>query len=322
VQRDPPKIAFLDQNKWIDLAHAFDHPQSNPYIFDLGQQLIDKVASGKLLLPLTGNLIIETYKMGNARNRALIAEVQAKLCQGYVFRNRSARLKHEISFAIRAIEGLPVLETPHFWWLSRNFNEAFCEWSIATSEFGAQPDQLDGIKTDPKYALFHWLSTASEDERSRAMANDAKLAQELIDQIQDRITRLQGTAFPMRRRVYSAILCLQEQVRIGTIARANGVPWLSNDDDRERRLRHLKRMTNDVPSYRAELELAIRTELLGRPITRNDLGDMQAYVAAVPYADVMIGENTFVNMAKQAKLHNLFGCKISTSLEDLIQAIH
>jgi hypothetical protein len=112
------------------------------------------VGAGQLLLPLTGNLIIETYKMRDVGNRRLIAEVQAMLSQGYVFRDRHSRLKHEITLAVRALEELPCLKTAHFWWLSHNFVEAFCEWSIAASEFGAQPDQLEGIQSDPK-AIMH-----------------------------------------------------------------------------------------------------------------------------------------------------------------------
>jgi hypothetical protein len=318
VDREPPKIAFLDQNKWIDLAHAFDNPKSDLWTFEIGEQLIQEVSSGRLLIPLTGNLLVETYKMGDAGHRALIAEVQAQLCQGYVIRDRRTRLAHEVSFAVRGFEKLPPMQVPLFWWLSRNFFEAFCEWSVAVSEFGAQPDQLAGIKADPKFALFHWLSTAPEEERSAAMANDAKLTRELIDQIESRVARLENTPFASRRRVYSATLCLDEQVRIGTIARSNGIPWLSDNDDRKRRLAQLKRLISDVPTYRAEVELAVRVESLGRPITRNDLGDMEAYVAASPYCNVVIGEKTFVNLLRQAKLPDRFGCKVSTSIGDLI----
>jgi hypothetical protein len=55
-------------------------------------------------------------------------------------------------------------------------------------------------------------------------------------------------------------------------------------------------------------------------INENDFRDMQAFCAVVPYADDVIAENQFVNLAMQAKLGARYGTRISTHLTTLEKA--
>ena len=309
-----PKTIFLDQNKWIDLTHAFDRPDSNPDLFQLGTKLIESVKSGSIIFPLTVNVLIETYKMGNDENRAKIAEVQAKFSQGLVFRDRNIRLRHEITQFVRKCESLGTITLPTFWWLSRNFIEAFVDLPQAISSFGLEPDQLDGIQADPKRALYHWVATAPQGERDLAMHMYNSGSDNLIQRIESRMAKLRNENIHMRRKVYSAVLAIDEGSRILSVAKAIGVDWNGANDIGTQKL---KSLMHEVPSYSIEIELASRIESMNRPIQPNDLRDMQAYVSAIPYVDVIIGEKMFVNMALQAGLGKRFGCSISTKILDL-----
>jgi hypothetical protein len=42
--------------------------------------------------------------------------------------------------------------------------------------------------------------------------------------------------------------------------------------------------------------------------------DMQAYSAAIPYADEIVGENQFINLARQARFGEKYGTKLETDL--------
>jgi hypothetical protein len=316
TEREPPKIVFLDQNHWIDLAHAFDNPSNNLALHSFGLKLREAVIAGKMLFPLTSNLIVETYRMGNDDKRAKLAETQAKFSQGYVFRDRRIRLRHELAQFVRKSEDLPVMTFPKLWFLSRNFVESFIDWSQAKSDFGIEADQLEGIKADPKYALYHWLATVPEEERRLAMENYSAGSDKLVCRIMARVNRLRGETFQVRRKIYAAIMMVDESDRIFAAAHSNGILWQSASDIGDSRLR---RMMRDVPTYHAEVELAARIESMNRPIQVNDLRDMEAYVTTLPYADAIVGENLFVNMAKQAKLDKRFGCTISTKILELDQ---
>ncbi len=309
-----PKAVFLDQNKWIDLFRAFDNPKGNIALFQLGNQLKEAVKSGKLIFPLTVNVLIETYRMNNDDNRSKIAEVQAKFSQGLVFRDRNIRIRHEIEHFIRKCEGLSEISLPSFWWLSQNFIEAFVDLPTAILSFGLEPDQLDGIRADPKFALYHWIAAAPSEERGQAMQMYNSGSDNLIQRIRARIAKLSNESIHTRRKVYSAVLALDEGSRILSVAQSIGLDWNGANDIGEQRLKSLMR---EVPSYSIEIELASRIESMNRPIQPNDLRDMQAYVSAIPYADVVVGEKMFVNMATQAGLGKRFGCNISTNIQDL-----
>lgn len=307
----PPKIIFLDQNKWIDLFHALSDKRTNSELLGLGNRLIEAIMAGVVIFPLTSNLIVETYKMKDDRNRSQLSEIQAKFSQGLVFRNRDEIIRQEIVQFVSAEISLSVNEAPHFWWLSRNFVEAFVSWQTLSKLGLVEQDQLRAIADDPKFALYHWLATAPANERILAMEAYERGSNELIERIYSRLQLVRDEKFAMRRRAYSANLALSESPRIVEVAELMKVVWLQPGQLDGSRLRKLLR---DVPTYCTEIDLAVRIESMNRPVNRNDLGDMQGYVSAIPYSDVIVGENLFINLARQAGLDKKYGCKLETDI--------
>lgn len=174
-----------------------------------------------------------------------------------------------------------------------------------------EQDQLRAIADNPKFALYHWLATAPANERNLAMEAYEKGSYELIERIYSRLHLVRDEKFAMRRRAYSANLALSESPRIVEVAELMKVVWLKPGQLDGSRLRKLLR---DVPTYCTEIDLAVRIESMNRQVNRNDLGDMQGYVSAIPYSDVVIGENLFVNLARQAGFDKKYGCKLETDL--------
>ena len=266
---------------------------------------------GAVVFPLTSNVIIETYKMKNNRRRRQLSEIQVKFSQGLVFRNRDDVIRQEIAQFISAESGFTLGDAPHFWWLSRNFVEAFVSWQNLSSLGLVEQGQRTGIADDRKSALYHWLATAPASERHLAMEAYDRGSIELIDRIYSRLQLVRDEKFAMRRRAYAANLVLSESPRIIDVAKRMKVTWLQPGQMDGSRL---KKLLRDVPTYCAEIELAVRIESMNRPINRNDLGDMQGFVSAIPYSDVVIGENLFVNLARQAGFDRKYGCKLETDL--------
>ena len=249
--------------------------------------------------------------MADDRHRMLVAEVQAQLSQGRVYRDRNFLIRHEIAQFLEKGGDAEPLNPPHFWWMSKFFLEAFVDIPRAVSELGLELDQLEGLSQAPKFALFHWIATAPSDERESAMEHYEAGSNRLIAAIQKRIARLADQRLSMRQRVYSAALAIDEMDRILTVCQARGLTWASVADLGERRV---KRIMQCVPTYQVEIALTLRIEGLERRITLNDLRDMHSYVAAIPKSDVLVGEKLFINLAIQAGLNKKYGCHLHTKM--------
>ena len=48
---------------------------------------------------------------------------------------------------------------------------------------------------------------------------------------------------------------------------------------------------------------------------------MQSFCAVIPYADAIVAENMFVNLARQAKLDRKYQTRIYTSIFDLRETL-
>ena len=70
----------------------------------------------------------------------------------------------------------------------------------------------------------------------------------------------------------------------------------------------------DAPTYHVERELALKIEAQSRPVQEDDLRDMQTLCAVIRYADIVVAENQFSNLAKQAGLDKKYGTQIITDL--------
>lgn len=70
-----------------------------------------------------------------------------------------------------------------------------------------------------------------------------------------------------------------------------------------------------------EREIGLRIEQQDRPIEENDFRDMQTFCAVVAYADLVVAENMFSNLAMQAGLNKKFDTHITTRLADIPSAL-
>lgn len=115
----------------------------------------------------------------------------------------------------------------------------------------------------------------------------------------------------MRRKIYSALMMIDDIERIIRVANELGVPWKDVSDIGSMNAR---RIMNEVPTYYIEREIALRLEAQNRPIHENDFRDMQSFCAVIPYVDLVIGENQFINLARQAGLHKKFNTRLATDI--------
>lgn len=76
-------------------------------------------------------------------------------------------------------------------------------------------------------------------------------------------------------------------------------------------------MVADTPLFAAEREIALKLEGQKRAIQINDFCDMQNFTTVLPYADIIVAEKQFVNLARQAGMTNRFKARLETRLSSL-----
>ncbi len=82
------------------------------------------------------------------------------------------------------------------------------------------------------------------------------------------------------------------------------------------RLEYLK----NFPSIYTNFTLSIyRNSDIKRNIKKNDAMDIWNYSVPIPYCDVVVGERSFISLAKQAKLDKIFSTQLFNTFQDLQQ---
>ena len=308
------RITYLDQNKWIELARAAKQPEDYPDHNALLKSIGRAVGAGDLILPLTFTNIYETFKINDPQRRRDLASVQASLSKGFVFRGRYKRLEEEVSEVARIAHGLPPVYREEHWFLSDLFFEAFAEVDDNRLDFAMSTKVIAAIRENPAYALLDYLMATSDQSRRTAVKNFSEGSENLRRRIEKRRNQHRGEPLSMRRKIYSALLMIDEMDLLLRIMKDTGLPWATIGEMGPATAR---KIITDVPTYYIERELALRLEAQSRPIEENDFRDIQSFCAVLQYADTVISEQQFVNIARQAKLGRKYGTKLATDIFEL-----
>jgi hypothetical protein len=312
-----PNIVYLDQNKWIELARAIKHPADYPAQHSLLESIAREIDAGRLVLPLTAANIYETHKINDPQRRHQLAILQATASQGLVFRGRHRRLETELHDVLCAIYGRPSAPRAADWFLSNTFFEAFADWDDERLGLTISERAMRLIRSEPARSLYRYLVATPDDIRTTAVKKFTEGSERLRQRIEERRRQHVGETFAMRRRIQSALLMINEIDLILKLANKAGIPWSAVSDIGRTTAR---RIIEDVPTYYVEREIAVRLEAQKRPIEENDFRDMQSLCAVIPYADNVIGENQFINLAKQARLGRRYNTLLGTDILDLCRS--
>ena len=307
------KILYLDQNKWIELARAQKAPDNYPEQYAVLATLVAEANAGRLVVPLTETNQYETQKIDLKERREHLAWVQATLSQGKVFRGRHKRLEVEIIDLLRARCNLDPISREPYWFLSDVFFESAAE--IGDERIPQASERvLAAIRSNPPLALFEYLTGLPDDMRKTAVAKFSEDAEKLRQAIEAKRASDAPHSESLRRRLSSARLMINEIDLISSLVQKANLPAADMATFMQK---HARSIINDAPTYFIEREIGLRIEQQDRPIEENDFRDMQTFCAVVAYADIVIAENMFSNLAIQAGLHKKYGTRIKTKLSEL-----
>ena len=316
VGRHSVDVVFLDQNKWIELAKVAAGKTTSGNIATLYSQLTVAVDAGKVIFPLAVSHVIETSKRNDPTSRALLAETQARLSRGCVYRSRAGRLLVEMQQTIRKLFGEPLAELPDNWVIASGFMQAFEPMdTIFASPAEAERVRRFNRLVDPRVQYIDYMKNQDEATRRSAHVKFTAGAAKLIEGIEKRRALLRGDPTDVRRRAYNVKLFLdhQDDMIKATLALGHTFEELQALGEKA-----MVALIEDVPTLNVEAEMAARLESETRPIDANDVIDMQSFYTAIPYSNRVVAEKASISRARQAKLDARYPVLLSERLESLL----
>ncbi len=313
-----PTVVYLDQNKWIDLMRAAQAPAEHPRDRQVLERLCAAVEAGRVRLPLTSSNLYETHKVDGSLLRAAIAYTQVTLSRAHVFRGRRRRLEVEVSRILAEIYSVPWTEPEAGWVFSRLFFEAQAEFDDPRLGLNISDRALHHFRENPEAALFDYLAVIDDGVRRQAVGTFEQGLVRLKADIEERRARHRGESLSMRRKIYSVLLALGDQEFMIDAAVKLGLPWRCFMDNNGATMR---RVVRETPTLLIEREISLKLEGQRGDIKINDALDMQNFTTVLPYADIVVAENGFINLARQAGLAERFHVRLETDLGALLNSL-
>ena len=310
------EVVFLDQNKWIDLARVEAGKIGTGPLVELYSQLSRAVDEGRVIFPLTASHILETSKRNDPLSRMLLAQTQARLSKGYVYRSRAGRLLVEMRFALQGLFGELPSTLPVNWAVAPGFLQAFEPMDeLVASPVDAERSRRLNANIDPRVLYVDYMQ--NQDDPRRRVAHEKLISgiAALVARIEARRSLLVGDSVDLRRRAYCAALFLDHQDAMIKVLYALGH---TIGEMRALGPEAVINFIEDVPTLKVESEMAARLEASTGSIEPNDVFDMQSFYTAIPYSSRLVAEKGFISLAKQARLDVRYQVLLSRSLPDLL----
>lgn len=308
------KLLYLDQNAWVALARGAWDKAAFPKEHAALATVIEGIKAQAWIVPLSFTNIYETGKINDPIRRANMARTQAVISGGRVFRGRRRIFTETLASYLASQFSLSHPVPSDRWFLSDLWIEAATDYSPDLYGHAISQRVLDFMRERPVETLYDYLAFNDEGVRVEAVRRYSASSAELVAGIEARRAIVAGETLALRKRAYGARLIIDEIDFILATGRQLGLPWNTVSDLGSSLVRSL---TVDVPVLHVERELVVRLEDQARPVAENDLRDLASFTSVLPFADILIAEKPFVNLARQARLGERYGTTLLTSVFDL-----
>lgn len=308
------EILYLDQNAWVSLARGAWDKERHPQDYTRLVKVVEALQNKRYIVPLSFANIYETLKINDPSRRANMAQTQVTISQGKVFRSRRRILSDTLTAYLADKFEIAHEALDDRWFLSDLWFEAVADYTPSTFGFALSSAFLEQVLSNPAGMLFDFLTAGEEEVRLSGVRSFSAASSELIAEIERRRAIAASENLAFRKRAYGARLIIDEFDFILATGQRLGLDWRNVGDIGSSLVRSIP---VDIPILAAERELAIRLEDQGKSIVENDLRDMSAFTTTLPLADIVIGEKTFINLARQAGLGKAFSTRLLTSIDGL-----
>ena len=312
------KIIYMDQKCWINLAKIY---YGNPTKSErnLLNKIIDTSENGTAAFPISMVHLSETSSISKPRWRQQLSSLMASISKCYTLTPHWTRiLDIEIQNLVLKTLGLPQYNIRKYW-LGRGIPHLIGQKPSVISDghidlkvLKKLEKELLNILDDPKsleLLLTKKFSDKSLERENINAVNQFEKIRKNLQIIKDNDLRhrcflaqnITATITPRLVKTLIKFKLPKEFIKI-----------LIPQDD-------IEKFLTSIPTALCEFKLLFyRDQQLQRSIKVNDIADIWHLTLAIPYSDVVITENMWVTIAKQAKLDIICDTKMLSSIMDLI----
>jgi hypothetical protein len=280
---------YLDQKDWIGLAKATYRSDATEDEQTVAATLQAFADADLVRFPVTETHLVEAARIGKQEQRLKLANVFARFSRSWFLAGRQIRLPYEIECALaKAFDVSP--PRPGFNAFAQDFLWAFGDYAFLANLFDMPLDRLSALFcfVGPTMGMLDYLAFDDDEKRRVAVERYSAGTQALVQRIEHRRLRTRSESHDMRSRIYSVLLFMDVQERLGVGLHAIGRTF---DDLRSLPDHLIAQIVDFIPSFEIERCLALRAEREGSPES-NDVMDIAALTAAIPYCDIVVTENS------------------------------
>lgn len=324
------KYLYLDQNQWDRIEKVFYKLIEDPEISRLIQLIETLIDQGKIKIIIDINRMKETSQREDEISRRRLTDLMFKWSKGFYVIPCFFLEEYEIRNYFYRQNGLEENDIRELA-VSDDVGYLFCgRPSFTTTEMdGEQLIELNTLMNEyisrPEFILsqFNRFSEVNESERQLQVQNaeDARLhLREMDDKRQRKKYLIKQNLGVLLRKIMETFKItddflddISEEERLTNLLMVREclpLPLLKTND----RIEFMK----EFPLIFTHTTLvSARDRDIGRPIQPGDLIDIVSYVVPIVYFDFIVGENYFINLVKQERLDQEFGCVLINRLENL-----
>jgi hypothetical protein len=317
-----PKVLCLDANHWIGLAQARNGlPRGSRYRAPL-RAIEEAISGGKLVAPICVANALEAAKPGNADQRERLARFMVDLSRNHALINNLDLKKAEIEIALRRL------------YLGDSHTSGLRSRLLLRGMTAAATGTLFEIHTgNPTMDAIVNRSMLDPEVSTAELAH--ALPRETVEAFRQADTKSAATFAAIRkldshlsmddRRLLGMRILLEEgsnfdeivqaTLKVHDINSASFRDWLSDPAN-------VAKFTDAIPGLDVSTTLMLRRDrncdALPRP---TDVEDLFFLEVAIPYANIVLAEHLWTNIANQTALPGRYGTVILGNPEELPGAL-
>jgi hypothetical protein len=310
-----PTWIYLDQNKWIDLSRAYHSRKGGEHYRRTLEAARKAVVTNRARFPLASNHFIETQRSSDPDKRARLAQVMAKISQGWTLAPSKAIVPTLIQLEIaKVFNKCTSVEKPQIYGKGVHF--AFGEIAEVSSEL----DNAEFMKSVLQLLISPsvvelTLRGIDEGARTRTVKQIDSSAGGFAQRIEQSRKISKSLSKTMRRRVYVAELTTILSPEIYTALESIDLHF---SDFLSLGKHRMTEFIRSIPPLDVEIELFTeRNEHWDRQIDANDTRDIDFLSVAIPYCGVVVTELFWVSIAKRTGLDRKYGTIMLSDLAAL-----
>ena len=317
---------YLDQNKWIDFGRAILGKPEGAQFKDVSEKIITKVESGEWTLPISIVHLMETLDNGDQDRKKRFSEILVRYSKANTMCTYQKIEKHEYANALLQIIGKQY-SVDEFLFKKSIYNlidlsideitvnakdEKIKEavQQLLVSHEGSSDYLLQIINMQPYSDLrdqgkMEWMQAAIESEEMRK-----KLFSTIKDDTQ-RYRHLVAGEYEVKRVIYQDFIWQKVKQSGASPADIDKIiEYIPNNFDA---------FLESIPSLYIRGRLMFqRFKDASKPIHRNDIKDTAFLCTAIPYCDIVITENSWVDYIRREGLDTKYSTRVFTNLNDLL----